>query len=206
MNTEMLKISEENEGNKENALFQNRAPENALLDGQVQMACEDRLVVTGRFGLTRATRAAGCLLAPEVGDQVLLAFAGEEAWVLSVLRRASEEKAGRLALPAHTTMRAKNLELGGDVLTLRAGVLLIVGKLLAERFDVVRRTAGKLWEVALRRHGRFGKNREETLETSEISVGHLRFDCRRSAQLKAENMDIKASKLLDLDGDHIKVG
>jgi hypothetical protein len=203
MNKEMLKISGEDE---DNAFSPRHAPVDALVDGRVQMACEDRLVVTGRFGLARATRAAGCLLAPEAGDRVLLTFIGEEAWVLSVLCRASEEKVGRLALPAHTALRAKNLELGGEVLTLRAGVLVLVGKLLAERFDIVRRTAGKLWEIALRRHGRFGKNREETLETSEISVGRLRLDCRHSARLRAENLDIKASELLDLDGRHIKVG
>ncbi|MDR0578071.1 MAG: DUF3540 domain-containing protein [Candidatus Accumulibacter sp.] len=181
-------------------------PESALADATVQIACEDKLVVAGRFGLARATRAAGCLLAPEAGDRVLLAFAGEEVWVLSVLARAADANPGRLALPAHTVMRTRRLELSGDVLELRAGVLFATGKLLAESFGVLRRGAGKLLETALRRHVRYGKNREETRETSEVSVGRLRLDCRHSARMRAENMDIRASELLDLDGSHIKVG
>jgi hypothetical protein len=181
-------------------------PDNALMDGLVQMVCEDKLVVAGRFGLARATRAAGCLLTPEVGDRVLLAFTGEEAWVLSVLSRAADARPGMLTLPAHTVMQAQRLELSGDVLELRAGVLFVTGKLLAESFDVVRRKAGKLLDIALRRHACYGKNREETQETAEVSVGRLRFDCRHSARMRAENLDIKASELLDLDGSHIKVG
>ncbi|GHU17226.1 hypothetical protein FACS189475_00710 [Betaproteobacteria bacterium] len=181
-------------------------PDNALMDGLVQMVCEDKLVVAGQFGLVRATRAAGCLLTPEAGDRVLLAFTGEEAWVLSVLSRAADAKTGTLTLPAHTVMQAKRLELSSDVLELRAGVLFVTGKLLAESFDVVRRKAGKLLDVALRRHACYGKSREETQETAEVSVGRLRFDCRHSARMRAENLDIKASELLDLDGSHIKVG
>jgi hypothetical protein len=181
-------------------------PDSALMDGLVQMACEDKLVVAGRFGLVRAKRAAGCLLTPEAGDRVLLAFTGEEVWALSVLSRADDKKTGTLALPAHTLMHSQRLELSGDVLELRAGVLFVTGKLLAESFDVVRRKAGKLLDIALRRHASYGKNREETQETAEISVGRLRFDCRHSARMRAENLDIKASELLDLDGSHIKVG
>ncbi|MDR1890496.1 MAG: DUF3540 domain-containing protein [Zoogloeaceae bacterium] len=182
------------------------APGHALVDGLVQMVCEDKLVVAGNFGLVRATRAAGCLLTPEAGDRVLLAFTGEDAWLLSVLCRASDTHTGTLILPAHTVMQAGRLELSSDVLELRAGVLFITGKLLAESFAVVRRKAGKLLDIALRRHACYGKNSEETLETSEVSVGRLRFDCRHSARMRAENLDIKASELLDLDGSHIKVG
>jgi hypothetical protein len=181
-------------------------PESALMDGQVQMVCEDQLVLAGRFGLVRATRAAGCLLTPEVGDRVLLALVGEDAWVLAVLSRADDAKPGTLTLPAHTALRARRLELAGEVLELRAGVLFVTGKLLAERFDVVRRKAGKLLDIALRRHASYGKNREETQDTAEIAVGRLRFECRHSARMRAENLDIKASELLDLDGSHIKVG
>ncbi|MDR1934304.1 MAG: DUF3540 domain-containing protein [Candidatus Accumulibacter sp.] len=193
--------------------------DSGLTDGVVQMICEDRLMVAGRFGLARAVRAAGCLLAPEAGDRVLLAFVGEEAWVVSVLARSSAR--GALALPAHTEIRAKTLEFHGDealtlksdhlraegqTLELRAGVMLLAGKLLAQSFGVVRLVAGKLRETALRRQASYGKNREETLETAELSAGRLRVDCRHSARLRAENLDMKASELLDLDAGHIKIG
>ncbi|MDR2162024.1 MAG: DUF3540 domain-containing protein, partial [Desulfovibrio sp.] len=85
--------------------------DNEIVSGTVRTADADGLLVTvGPLGLVRARRAAGCLLAPEAGDGVLLALLGSgEAWVLTVLAKKTE--LGSLALPAHTLLRAESLDM-----------------------------------------------------------------------------------------------
>jgi hypothetical protein len=180
--------------------------ENTLTEGVVQMVCETRYMIASRMaGAVRATRAAGCLLRPETGDRVLVALTGENAWVLTVLERGSQ--AATLELPAKTTLNAERLDIEAQTLALSAPVMMFSGKLLAQGFDFVRTAAVRLVEVAVRRHGRYGKHREETRDTLELTAGRLRVESRHSASIQAENVDIEARKLLDMNaGDLVKVG
>ncbi|MDR0379225.1 MAG: DUF3540 domain-containing protein [Candidatus Accumulibacter sp.] len=180
--------------------------ENTLVEGTVQMICETRYMIASRVaGTVRATRAAGCLLLPETGDRVLVALTGENAWVLSVLERAS--RTATLALPESTTLRAESLDIEARTLTLSAPVMLFSGKLLAQGFDFVRTAAVKLVEVAVRRHGRYGKLREETSDMRELTAGRLRMESRHGTRIEAENIDIEAQRLLRANAtDLVKIG
>jgi hypothetical protein len=182
--------------------------ENSLIEGTVQMICETRYLVASRAaGTLRAVRAAGCLLRPEAGDRVLVALTGENAWVLSVLERRLPEEA-TLELPEKTTLAAGRLEIEArTALKLRSPVMSLSGKLLAQGFDFVHSAAVRLVETAVHRRGCYGKHQEETKEMRELTAGRLRVESRHSARIEAENLDIKAERLLDLDaGDLVKLG
>ncbi|MDR3300680.1 MAG: DUF3540 domain-containing protein [Candidatus Accumulibacter sp.] len=180
--------------------------ENTVLEGWVHIVCEGRFMVTSAAGQIRASRAAGCLLTPEAGDRVLLALTGENAWLLCVLEKKAEQSA-TLALPAHTIVETETLEIRAQTsLQLAAPVMRFSGKLLAQGFDLIHTAAVKLVETACRRHGHYGKQREDTQESKDVAVGRLRLDCRHSARLLAENIDVRAKELLGMDAEHIKVG
>ncbi|MDR2679022.1 MAG: DUF3540 domain-containing protein [Zoogloeaceae bacterium] len=183
--------------------------ENSLAEGVVHMICETRyLVVSPSAGTVRAERAAGCLLSPEAGDRVLVALTGENAWVLSVLKRAHPADAATLALPGKTTLTADRLEIEARAtLKLSAPLMAFSGKLLTQSFDFLRSAAVRLVEIAVHRQGRYGKHQEETRELRELRVGRLRVESQHSARFEAENIDVKARKLLDMDaGDFVKIG
>ncbi|MDR1276664.1 MAG: DUF3540 domain-containing protein [Candidatus Accumulibacter sp.] len=187
--------------------------ERALVEGVVQMTFEMRVIVASSVGILQATRAAGCLLPPEAGDRVLVAPTDGNAWVLCVLER-DPERAATLALPARTAFSAETLEIdagrlalkGGESVRVEAPVLFLTGKLLAQSFEFVRNTAVKLVESVFHRRARYAKNREENTETLDVAAERMRIECRHSARLRAENVDLKAEHLLDMDGEHIKLG
>jgi hypothetical protein len=182
---------------------------NPLAEGVVHMICETRyLVASPSAGMVRAERAAGCLLRPQAGDRVLVAFTGENAWVLSVLERAHPEDAATLELPEKSTLAAGQLNVEArTALQLSSPVMAFSGRLLAQSFDFLRSAAVRIVEIAVHRRGRYGKHLEETRDMRELSAGRLRVESRHSARLEAENVDIKARKLLDMDaGDLVKLG
>jgi hypothetical protein len=186
---------------------------NTLVEGVARMVSGACCMVATPAGLLRATRAAGCLLAPMAGDRVLLALTPDNAWVLAVLER-GEGGAATLELPPQTTVNARaalilatgDLRAEAASLTLSAPFMRFSGKLLLQSFETVRTLAGRLEELAFRRHARYGKTREETAETREISAGRMRVDCAHSARLSAENLNVRARELLDMDAGHIKLG
>jgi hypothetical protein len=190
-----------------------RSNGNALTEGVARMVSGACCMVATPAGLLRATRAAGCLLAPAAGDRVLLALTPDNAWVLAVLER-GEGGAATLELPPRTTIDARETLIltAGDLraeaasLTLSASFMRFSGKLLLQSFESVRTMAARLVELVFRRHARYGKVKEETVETREVSAGRMRVDCAHSVRLSAENLDIKARELLDMDAGHIKLG
>ena len=70
-----------------------------------------------------ARRAAGCLLAPEPGDLVLLSVAEGGAYVLSVLERAAADRPGTLDHAAGLAIEAS----AGDVTLRAAGTVGLIG-------------------------------------------------------------------------------
>lgn len=186
----------------------------SLTSGVVQAREGDALLVAGPFGLVRARRADGCLLQPEPRDAVLLALLDDgDAWVLSVLRRADARASGELRLPARTrlhtgelSLSADDLRLSGRVVSVRAGLLTLGGRLLLQGFATVRTLCRDLKERALRRSGRYAALEEEVEDLAHRAAGRVRSEARTSYRLRAERADIRAAEQVDIDGRHIKVG
>ncbi len=76
--------------------------------GKIQSALEDVYMVVGPVGMVRARRAAGCLLAPEKNDTVLVMLGAEGNYVLHVLERHTIE--ARMVLPQHTTIESEKAQ------------------------------------------------------------------------------------------------
>lgn len=190
--------------------------ENRLATGTVHSRQGDALLVAGPFGLVRALRADGCLLAPNVRDTVLLALMDDgEAWVISVLRQAVgvAQAESELRLPEKTrlhgqrlTLEAEELRLNGRSVDIRAGLLSLGGRVLLQGFAVVQTICRHLGERALRRSGRYAALEEDVRDLAHRSAGRVRSEARTSYRLRAEHADIRAAEQVDIDGRHIKVG
>ena len=171
------------------------------------------LVRTPR-GIVRAERAAGCLLKPRCGDTVLTAFLpGGEAWVTCVLTRAEAETEAELALPDRTALRARELSIEAEKagvaarhISMEGTILSLGGGLLLQGFAAVQTAARRVGERIARKEGRYGELSERTEGLDERSAGRMRVKSETSYRLRAENADVRAEAMLDLDAERIKVG
>ncbi len=193
--------------------IRNDVPETReLLSGIISHVSGDGLLVQTPAGLVRAVRAAGCLLAPEQGDRVLVALLGAEAWVLNVLQRAKDTTA-TLRLPARTSISstslhisASNTQLSGENLQLNATSLAMNGTTLVVKFGLIRTLARRVDEFVRERCAHFGSLRERILGLAERRAGRVRLNSDTSLRVRAEHADLKAKTILDLDAEHIKLG
>ncbi|OUO93845.1 DUF3540 domain-containing protein [Cloacibacillus sp. An23] len=185
----------------------------ALVKGTVAGVGDDgaMLVRTPR-GLVRAERAAGCLLKPRCGDVVLTAFLpGGEAWVTCVLVRGDTE--AEIELPAKTALRARELSVESESasivsrsISMEGTVVSMGGGLLLQGFAAVQTAARRLGERIARKSGHYGELSERTDGLDERRAGRMRVESEASYRLRAENADVRAKAMLDLDAERIKVG
>ncbi len=198
-----------------------------MVRGTVQGGGEDSLLVLGRAGLIRATRAESCLLTPEKGDTVLMALLDDgSAWVLAVLQRKGKG-ACTIAFPEKSTLSAPSLTVsstetrisassfslqGEDILIegkslgLSARVVQFCGAVLIQGFSVVRTLCRSLSEQIFRRTGHYGSLEEKVEELSRHEAGRVRLSSDTSFRMRAENADLRAEKQMDIDATQIKVG
>ena len=191
-------------------------PESSLVKGTVTgvgMNDGAMLVRTPR-GIVRAERAAGCLLKPRCGDTVLTAFLPDgEAWVTCVLTRAEAETEAELALPERTALCARELSIEAEKagvaarhISMESTILSLGGGLLLQGFAAVQTAARRVGERIARKEGRYGELSERTEGLDERSAGRMRVKSETSYRLRAENADVRAEAMLDLDAERIKVG
>jgi hypothetical protein len=142
----------------------------------------------------RAEVAQSCLLAPNPGDRVLVVHAGEEAYVLSVLKRG---QGGETAI-----------ELGDDVtLHVSDGRLRVLAeqaielktrrmRFLAEAFDTI---AGRIYQRAVNFLRR-------TDELDRVEAKNIDRKAEQLLHHHAENAVTTAEKLVKIDGSQVHVG
>lgn len=187
-------------------------PENALEKGTVIGVHENALLLHTSRGIVKAQRAAGCLLAPRCGDGVLTAFLPDgEAWVTCVLTRPNV--GAEIDLPEKTTLRARELSVESDttsfvsrLISMEGTILSLGGGLLLQGFAAVQTAARRMGECFARKTGRYGELSEKTDGLDERSAGRMRVQSETSYRVRAENADVKAEAVLDLDAGRIKVG
>ena len=176
-------------------------PESSLVKGTVTgvgMNDGAMLVRTPR-GIVRAERAAGCLLKPRCGDTVLTAFL--------------HDGEAELALPDRTALRARELSIEAEKagvaarhISMESTILSLGGGLLLQGFAAVQTAARRVGERIARKEGRYGELSERTEGLDERSAGRMRVKSETSYRLRAENADVRAEAMLDLDAERIKVG
>ena len=170
------------------------------------------VLVNMMHGIVRAERAAGCLLTPRSGDVALVALLSDgEAWVTCVLSRADGE--AEIEFPEKTSLRGQELSIESEKTSLSARsislegtILSLGGGILLQGFAAVQTAARRVGEHIARKEGRYGELCERTEGLDERSAGRMRVKSETSYRLRAENADVRAEAMLDLDGEKIKVG
>ncbi len=178
----------------------------ALASGRVQQADRGAALVAGPFGLVRAQRAAGCLLEPKTGDTVALFLTAQEAWIISVLSRASGDE-GELVLPAKTAVRARELALRAERgLALQAPSVRVEADVLVQAVESVKTFASKIFEKASLRFGLFGKHAEHVSGLRETKASRMRVTIDENLRVRSASADLKARESMRIDGGHINIG
>ncbi|CAI0706233.1 Protein of uncharacterised function (DUF3540) [Serratia entomophila] len=188
---------------------------NLLPDGSLVVECQ------GRGWHCR--RAASCLLAPALGDSVLVAGCGHQLWAIAVLERADPHSAARLSVEGDLQIEtprgslslhsAQALDFNSEALTLQArsgdchiDKLTYSGEELSA-FVSISRMVGKrcesLWHsVSQISHTLFRTVRQ----TEHVRAGQLDYQAEDYARVHARNTIITSKDITKLDSEQIHVG
>ncbi len=191
----------------------------------------DSVEIASSTGSYVATRAASCLLAPEVGDEVLVVFIpGRPRYVLAVLERDARSPA-RLEVEGDLAIRASHGRVsiassaGLDLLTegeanvvardvnLRAGrgnvvldhLALLGGTVLAE-LGKAKLVTTALETVADRLLQRVKRAYRFVEDLDQLRADRIDHTADSTLSLRGKNTVIVAEQLVKLDGEQIHVG
>jgi Protein of unknown function (DUF3540) len=199
--------------------------------GEVLSITGQTIAVRSSVADVRAKRAASCLLAPGVGDRVLVVFEENgDAFVLAVLERKSTDAAtldtdGDLAIRAQSGKVTIAAQEGVDVVSpspvrIVAGELSItaaLGQLRVEALDVLGRTVkaefGKVKVLAnsidsiLERYTQRARLSKRTIEElDQVHAGHIDYAAAGNAHLRGENAIVSAEDLVKMNAEQIHIG
>jgi len=184
----------------------------------------------GSSGARRARRAAGCLLAPAVGDTVLTARSERGAWVLAVLERGAEGPArvaldgdlelalpsGRLAVAARdgvdlaagaaVTVVAPAVAVHAPEGTLSVERLSLLGGVVEVDVGRARVVAGALDQTVERVTARVKRALRFVEEFDELRAGRIDYVARALLSLHGRDAAVTADGLAKVDGAQVHVG
>jgi len=191
------------------------------------VAIERDAVVTVRTPLADvpAARAASCLLAPAVGDRVLLAVEdGGEAFVLAVLAQ-RDPSAATISVEGDLSLRSTH---GKVTVAAREGIDLVTAaaaRVVAAAVEVSARDALSVVSDAVQAEVEWVKVYATTLdsffervsqrakrsyraveELDQVKARHLDYAATGNAHVRARNTLLSADELVKLDAEQIHVG
>lgn len=202
-------------------------PGSGLQPGVVRARVDGGLLVSHERGSTWAKRAASCLLAPKVGDSVLLAVLPAGAFVLAVLEREGGDRelvvegelrlvAARVSVEAEDelTLRSRGASrLLGETLTLAAKEATWVGqqlRVLGEQLTLdatrIKQVSSYAEVVAESASERLGRSYRDIRESEHVKAGALTFSLRRTLRFHADTAVLTAKRLVKLGADQIHLG
>jgi hypothetical protein len=191
---------------------------------------DDEIVVATARGNLRCKRAVGCLVAPEVGDYVLVAGSPSGAcFVLSVLERESADAtlsvegnlqlsvgAGGLRILARDgieLLTPRKLELAGHVVELTAerarmvvDELSYLGSALLGEIGRVRTRATSVDTVIGRLTERVRASFRRVDEIDQLDAGRIDHKAKETMTLRAKCALVSATEVVRVDGEQIMMG
>lgn len=194
-----------------------------LFAAEVKGRGEGSYLVLMKHGLVKATRAAGCLLEPEIGDLVLTAVAEDgQTFILNVLTRTHGHveakisssspdlriEARRLRIDTEEDLAVFSPQLAVQTEMGRGKIdnLQIEGHLLENRFDHVTVIAKTVERVAERVIERLGRVYRQVTEFEESRVGRLRLLVDGLLFLCSKNTNLRSEKRVKIDAEKIHLG
>lgn len=193
-------------------------PKTGLKTALVTLTMSDLdLALTTEDGEELFARQAGsCLLAPAVGDKVLVYQDGDDAFVLSVLVRADAERTPDISVPGAKSLRVvatEELELTGKMVRLKADKLTVLAEVLAQSVGSVALHAKSVVETVVEKFSTArtltvkAENRSTRIEkTDTMSAGTLIQKIDGVALQNSEIALIKAKQDVRVDGERISLG
>ena len=198
--------------------------------GEVTQAAGETLSVRTGEAVLRARRAASCLLAPLVGDKVLLVTDHDDAYVLAVLERAQPNQA-TLELPGDTEIRTGGgrlrlsardgigLETASDVslLATQLNVSAVQGEVLVNSLsftgDLLRgcvdriKLVGRSFDAVLDRYyQRVSRSYRHVDEIDQVKASQMYYEAKNTFSLHAKNTVMTADELVKVDAEQIHMG
>jgi hypothetical protein len=199
------------------ALFRTAAAEETpgvtLARGYVSSAADGIFALSGPEGPAGALRAVSCLIRPEAGDEVLYCQDREQAFILSVLRRAQPAGEAAVILPQKTSLKNQELRIDGARLKVRSedieilpDQLSVKGKLMSLDFSVltlITRLATAIFGSLLSRSKTLNLENEKTVR---LATGRLSLKAEEDITARAANVDFQARDSVKIDGRAIRLG
>lgn len=199
--------------------------------GEVVAVAGHTLTVRGAIADVQARRAASCLLAPEVGDRVLVAVeeAGD-AFVLAVLVRGSEGATtigveGDLAIraasgkvtiaaqegvdvvsPSPVRVAAGEVTVSAAIGRLRVEALEVLGRAVKAELGKVKVFASSLDSVLERFTQRSRTSLRTVEELDQVRAKHIDYAAAGNAHLRGENALVSAEDLVKVNAEQIHIG
>ncbi|WP_443255982.1 DUF3540 domain-containing protein [Xenorhabdus sp. IM139775] len=183
--------------------------------GQIVNILQDgSLVVENQDRSWHCQRAVSCLLAPEIGDMVLLMQANKQLWILAILERVQQQNPVEIKVPGDLSITAQgNLNLNSHGLNIIAdngnchinqmqysgeslSAWVSITKMIGNQFESVWQTVTQL-SHRLFRH---------TTQTEQVHAGQLDMQAESYARLHAQNTVISAKAITKIDAEQIHIG
>jgi hypothetical protein len=198
--------------------------------GTVTAAEELVFTVSAVTGEHAARRAVSCLVAPEVGDEVLLVAEEGRAWILAVLERregapvaleaggdlAVRLRHGRFSVAAQegidlSTAQEASIASGTlRVTAAEAGIQLdrlsYLGRLVHAEVERVKVFAGSVDSVLDRFWQKVKRSYRFVEESDHVRAEQIDYAAEKNAQLRGRNALVTAEQLVKIDGEQIHVG
>ena len=175
---------------------------------------EGQLIVRLGRGDRPAVRAASCLVAPEIGDEVALVITGEgRVFVIAVLVAASERGVD-IAVEGDLRIRAEgSLSLASKVMNLSAAEgsfvlakLSVLATSLVASSDSVR-VAARTFDGFVERLSQTAKRCfRKVEELDQLRAARVDYRTEHEMSLRSENFLVGARKLAKVDAEQIHIG
>lgn len=199
--------------------------------GEVLGMAGQTVTVRGALSDVRARRATSCLVAPCIGDRVLVAVEeGGEAFVLAVLQRASDgpttiEAEGDLALrtvsgkvtiaaqggvdvvsPSPVKITAGEVTVTAALGQLRVETLEVLGRAVKAELGRVKVLATSIDSVLERFTQRARMSKRTVEELDQVHAGHIDYAAAGNAHFRGENAIVSAEDLVKMNADQVHIG
>jgi hypothetical protein len=197
--------------------------------GTVVGTLGDRWLVRVASESVEARRALSCLVAPELGDAVLVASHREGVHVLAVLDRPSEgplhlaiegdarlaatgqlrlegQEGVQLVTPGPTTLAVGSLEVASASATFALGAVEIAADVVESQIERLRTKAKTIETVAERSISRFREALRIVSDWEQVRAGYLEYAARSVAHIRAKAAVITSEEVTKVDGAQIHLG
>lgn len=189
----------------------------------VELLSDGRFAVEHQGRRWHCGRAASCLLAPALGDSVLIGGDGHKLWMIAVLDRATSEYATRLSVEGDLHIETPtgslslhsehSLNFSGEALALKAhsgncrinklnysgedlSAVVSVIRMVGKRFESLCHSVNQVSDILFRK----------VRQTEHVRVGQMDYQAEDYARLHARNTFITSKDITKLDSEQIHIG